>query len=265
MVTSYFPHTLVRTDRLLGKRYIFGVHPHGVLSYCFQQGLSANGSDIDSLFPHLQIRSAAINPPFYMPVSREVAIGVGCISADKSAILRNLKKGRSIALVVGGADEALLAGGGAMRLVLKGRLGFIKIAVETGTPLVPVLAFGENELYTQVFSKNLRGIQQKMQQVMGFSMPLFYSGYLFRPNRRPINTVIGSAFECPQCCAQDPKFPDIVEETSAKYIEAIRSLHAKYAKIYGGKQDQTLEILTVKEARSLQLARTIREQLSAKL
>ncbi len=64
--------------------------------------------------------------------------------------------------------------------------------------LVPIYSFGENELFDQV--KNPRGtwlryIQERLQQIMGISLPLFHARGVFQysfglmPYRKPINTV----------------------------------------------------------------------------
>ena len=50
--------------------------------------------------------------------------------------------GRAITIVVGGARESLDAQPHSLRLVLKRRKGFVKLAIRTGADLVPVLAFG---------------------------------------------------------------------------------------------------------------------------
>ena len=52
--------------------------------------------------------------------------------------------GSAITIVVGGAEESLHSRPGVMELVLKKRHGFIRIAIETGSLLVPILSFGEN-------------------------------------------------------------------------------------------------------------------------
>ena len=50
--------------------------------------------------------------------------------------------GRGITIVVGGARESLDAQPHSLRLVLKRRKGFVKLAIRTGADLVPVLSFG---------------------------------------------------------------------------------------------------------------------------
>lgn len=54
--------------------------------------------------------------------------------------------GRGITIVVGGARESLDAQPHSLRLVLKRRKGFVKLAIRTGADLVPVLAFGGTHL-----------------------------------------------------------------------------------------------------------------------
>lgn len=64
--------------------------------------------------------------------------------------------------------------------------------------LVPVFSFGENELFKQVANPKgswLRNVQEKMQKIMGFALPLFHARGVFQysfgliPYRQPIHTV----------------------------------------------------------------------------
>ena len=54
--------------------------------------------------------------------------------------------GQVACLVVGGAPEALLAKPGKPEIILEPRKGFIKLALQLGTDLVPVFGFGENDM-----------------------------------------------------------------------------------------------------------------------
>ena len=64
--------------------------------------------------------------------------------------------------------------------------------------LVPVFSFGENELFKQVSNPEgswLRNVQEKLQKIMGFALPLFHARGIFQynfgliPYRKPIHTV----------------------------------------------------------------------------
>lgn len=63
---------------------------------------------------------------------------------------------------------------------------------------MPIFSFGENELFNQVENSPgswLRWIQNRLQKIMGVSLPLFHGRGVFQysfgllPYRRPITTV----------------------------------------------------------------------------
>uniref|UniRef100_A0A8R1ECS7 Acyltransferase n=2 Tax=Caenorhabditis japonica TaxID=281687 RepID=A0A8R1ECS7_CAEJA len=145
---------------------------------------------------------------FSMPFRREIILLFGCIDCSKESIRytlsgehRQKKKGNAIVLVVGGAAEALDAHPGTHELTLKSRKGFVREALITGSDLVPVYSFGENDVFGQVSNpagSTLRKWQEYARNMMGMSLPLVKGrGFLqytvgWLPFRRPINTVIGA-------------------------------------------------------------------------
>ena len=86
---------------------------------------------------------------FRLPLMREFLLAVGVADASQEACLRLLGRGggAAIMLAVGGAQESLHCRPGSFDLVLNRRKGFARVALQTGAKLVPVLGFGENELY----------------------------------------------------------------------------------------------------------------------
>jgi len=90
---------------------------------------------------------------FKIPFHREWIMFNGLIDASKESLTHCLTKkgkGSSVALVIGGANEAMDAIPGKHKLTLKNRKGFVKIALKSGADLVPCYGFGENELFTQL-------------------------------------------------------------------------------------------------------------------
>lgn len=70
--------------------------------------------------------------------------------------------------------------------------------ISSSADLVPIYSFGENELFDQVQNPRgtwLRYIQERLQRIMGISLPLFHAQGVFQysfglmPYRKPINTV----------------------------------------------------------------------------
>ena len=121
---------------------------------------------------------------FKIPFHREYILALGMCDVSRQSCKAVLKSGpgRSIAIVIGGASESLNARPGVMDLTIKKRLGFVKIAVETGASMVPVINFGENDLYEQVKNDDgswLRKLQTKTQRLAGFTLPLFHGRGVF--------------------------------------------------------------------------------------
>ncbi|KAK9402589.1 2-acylglycerol O-acyltransferase 2-A-like [Crotalus adamanteus] len=196
---------LVKTADLdPSKNYVFGCHPHGILpaggfiNFCTE----ANG--FSKHFPGLKPHPTMLSMLFRAPFFRDYVMSLGLIPSDKESVSYVLRKGGNIVILsVGGAKEALHAHPGAYTLVLENRKGFVRLAIENGTLLVPVFSFGENELYDQI--KNPKGswvrwIQDRLQKIMGFSLPLFYARGIFQytfgflPYRKPIFTVEATDF-----------------------------------------------------------------------
>ena len=100
----------------------------------------------------------------------------------------------SLLIVVGGAQEALDAHPRTLDLVLDKRKGFFRLAYQHGVALVPVLSFGENDLFQQLANPQgswLRRVQTHLLRVFGFAMPLFWGRAGILPRRTPIHTVVG--------------------------------------------------------------------------
>lgn len=62
-------------------------------------------------------------------------------------------------LAIGGATESLYASPGTMDLVLHRRKGFVRVALQTGASLVPVINFGENEVYSTIRGNPSSGLR----------------------------------------------------------------------------------------------------------
>jgi 2-acylglycerol O-acyltransferase 2 len=209
---NYFPLKLIKTADLDGnKNYLFGVHPHGVMAYSAFGNFGTEGSGFSKLFPNLKPHLLVLKEQFFAPFQREFVMMSGACAASEQGlkyILNNKgqckQKGQMCALLVGGAAESLNAFPGKYKLVLKNRKGFIRIALETGSSLVPVFCFGENDLFSAIENpKNsiLRKIQEKLKTWSHFGFPIFWGRGIFNytfgilPRRIPLNTVVGKPIE----------------------------------------------------------------------
>ena len=213
---SYFPARLHRTVTLEPTRkYIFGYHPHGIISHGAFAAFATEALGFSDLYPGITNTLLTLDSNFRVPIYRDYALAMGLASVSKESIENILSKGglngegmgRAVTIVVGGARESLNAEPHTLRLVLNSRKGFIKIAIRQGADLVPVLAFGENDLYEQVDSEEHPWIhkwQLFVKKMMGFTVPLFHARGIFNydvgmmPYRKSVNVVVGKPIQVVQ-------------------------------------------------------------------
>nr|XP_025965544.1 2-acylglycerol O-acyltransferase 1 isoform X1 [Dromaius novaehollandiae] len=246
---EYFPMKLIKTSDLNpNHNYLLGFHPHGVL-VCGAFGNFCTGSDFKNLFPgitpYLHVSSIWFSFPFF----REYILSAGIVSVSKESIsyvLNNDGGGHASVIVVGGAGESLNARPGSLTLSILKRKGFIKMALKHGAHLVPVFSFGENELFKQVANprgSRLRKIQEKLQKIIGFAVPLFHARGIFQysfgflPYRQPIHTVVGSPIPVKQNL--NPTTEEI-EQLHELYLQKLSKLFEDHKRNYGIPEHRSL-------------------------
>jgi len=258
LFASYFPMRLHRSEELPSTRkYIFGYHPHGIISHGAFASFATEALGFSQLFPGIKNTLLTLDSNFRIPFYRDYVLAMGVASVDRKSIENLLTKGgpngegmgRAVTIVVGGAREALDALPGSLKLVLKRRKGFVKLAVKTGADLVPVLGFGENELYDQFDAAAHPWIhkgQLLVKKIAGFTVPLFHARGVFNydvglmPYRRPVNIVVGRAIKVEQQKVPEEAY---VNELHAKYVEELTSIWDKWHGQFAQTVEGGLEIL----------------------
>ncbi|KAJ9054130.1 diacylglycerol O-acyltransferase 1 [Entomophthora muscae] len=145
-LAEFFPASLQVEQPLdASKTYIFGYHPHGILSTGAFINFGTQATGLSEKLPGLNLKVLTLNSNFLVPLYRELLLFLGMASVSKESILNILSKGpgNGCVIVVGGAQESLSAKPELVDLVLAKRYGFVKLAIQTGSSLVPVFAFGE--------------------------------------------------------------------------------------------------------------------------
>ncbi|GAM84689.1 hypothetical protein ANO11243_026880 [Dothideomycetidae sp. 11243] len=236
LFASYFPARLHRTAKLPPTRkYVFGYHPHGIISHGAFAAFATEALGFSQLFPGITNTLLTLESNFRIPLYRDYALRMGLGSVSRESCENILKKGgpngegmgRAITIVVGGAAESLDAQPNSMKLILRRRKGFVKLAIRAGADLVPVLAFGENELYEQVQSHEhprIHKCQMFVKKVLGFTIPLFHARGIFNydvgllPYRRPVNIVVGQPIHVEQQKNPDPAY---LEQIHQRYMDEL--------------------------------------------
>lgn len=258
LFASYFPARLHRTAPLPPTRkYIFGYHPHGIISHGAFAAFCTEALGFAQLFPGLTNTLLTLDSNFRIPFYREYILALGLASVSRSSCEALLSTGgadgsgmsRAITIVVGGARESLETQPGTLRLVLGRRQGFVKLAIRMGADLVPVLGFGENDIYTQLSREGhpwLYSVQLLVKKVLGFTLPVFHARGIFNydvgimPYRRPINVVVGRPIKVVRQSVPEKAY---VEELHRRYVDELRWIWEEYKDVFARERVGELEIV----------------------
>lgn len=257
LYASYFPARLHRSQELPPTRkYIFGYHPHGIISHGAFAAFATDALGFSQLFPGITNTLLTLEANFRIPLYRNYALAMGINSVSRESCenilskggLNNEGMGRAITIVIGGARESLDAkpDSSTLKLILKSRKGFVKMAIRTGADLVPVLAFGENDLYDQLSGAEhpfIHKMQMLVKKFAGFTVPLFHARGVFNydvglmPYRRAVNVVVGRPIQVQrQGHRGDGDKIDMayVDELHAQYVQELERLWEEWKGAFVG-------------------------------
>ncbi|ETI53836.1 hypothetical protein, variant 2 [Phytophthora nicotianae] len=147
LLNKFLRMKIIREQELdPNKRYIFGFHPHGIIVL---SRIAIFGGSFEDVFPGITYRILGASPMFYIPLGRELCLWMGGVDASRSTGEKVLKEGSSIVVYPGGVSGIFKTNPNSKetQLVLKNRLGFVKLAMNHGADLVPTFVFGEKWLY----------------------------------------------------------------------------------------------------------------------
>ncbi|KAK9242541.1 diacylglycerol acyltransferase-domain-containing protein [Lipomyces tetrasporus] len=232
------------TTKKVGPRYVFGYHPHGIVSLGAFGAIGTEGAGWEKLFPGIPVSLLTLETNFQLPFYREYLLSLGIASVSRRSCTNLLKHNQSICIVIGGAQESLLAEPGTLDLVLLKRRGFVKLAMsaprvsDQPTCLVPILSFGENDVYDQVRgdqTSRLYKIQTFVKKTAGFTLPLMHARGIFNydfglmPYRRQMTLVVGNPIAVPYVA--QPTEAEI-EVYHKKYVDELNRLWDTYKDDY---------------------------------
>ncbi|CCF44371.1 diacylglycerol O-acyltransferase 2B [Colletotrichum higginsianum] len=159
--------------------------------------------------------------------------------------------GRAVTIVVGGARESLEAQPGTLRLILKGRKGFIKMALRTGADLVPVLGFGENDLYDQLSPRThpwVHNFQMFVLRVFKFTLPALHGRGILNydvgmmPYRRPLNIVVGKPIKMTTSPTAQPSQEEI-DRYHGLYVAELQTIWDTYKDQFAPERKAELQFI----------------------
>ncbi|XP_044258050.1 2-acylglycerol O-acyltransferase 1-like [Tribolium madens] len=244
LMKNYFSHKLISNedDEFDPKKnYLFACYPHGMLPV----GTFASFVDgCRSIFPKHEAYTTVLNIQFWMPVIRELFLSIGAVSVSGPSIkylLSNEKGGNIVSILIGGADESKYSKPGKYKIILNKRKGFVKMALQTGAPLVPVFSFGETDVFDQVDFPGFGCIRDLVKNTLQIGLVIPKGKYFICPQRVPVVTVVGSPINVTK--TPNPTNEQI-DELHRQFVDSINRLFDQYKYRYAkNPEDTVLEIV----------------------
>ncbi|KAG6034087.1 hypothetical protein E4U41_006685 [Claviceps citrina] len=262
LFAGYFPARLHKTfDLPPNRRYVFGYHPHGIISHGAWCAFATNALGFADKFPGITNSLLTLDSNFRLPFYRDWILAMGIRSVSRESIRNILSRGgpdndgrgRAVTIVIGGARESLEARPGSLRLILRGRKGFVKLALRAGADLVPVLGFGENDLYDQLSPQThplVHKTQMTLLRVFKFTIPVLHGRGLLNydvglmPYRRAVNIVVGRPIEVHEAYGEQQPPQEVIDRYHELYVEEVERLFAAYKDQFSNGKVPELQIVS---------------------
>ena len=201
--------------------YIYAWHPHGIfsMSHFFHTATSLTDWPLERT-----IKTVALSALGWLPFGKDLFEYLDSIPSEYHSMKRALEDAHSISVCVGGMREML-----GDDFIVKRRRGIFKMALETGTPIVPVISFGEQRLFSIVqVPKFLQDFLEPYDVCI--CIPTLESiskwvSLLQSPLKDPIISVVGSPIPVEKI--SEPREEDI-SKLREEYIAALKELYENH-------------------------------------
>ncbi|AIN99536.1 diacylglycerol acyltransferase, putative [Leishmania panamensis] len=226
-------------------QYLFSFHPHGVFpGTALFASLTAEWAEKVGVNTKCYVSTHIASVVFNVPLLRDFNLRLGALSVCRRTVEASLKRGNSVLIVTGGQAEMLHTQVSAKRLTLiTQHTGFVRLAIASRVPLVPLLCFGENNVLGLLQFPRIQRISLKL---FGFPFPIILFGRfgLPLPFRTPLTLVVGSPLTIPEDA--DENNSDDVRRVSEAYFQSLKELFYRH-RAGAGYPDMELVLLNEKE------------------
>ena len=171
--------------------------------------------------------------PCYMlsfpKIQQQVYSWVGGQPVDRKTFKARLQRSESLAFVPGGVQEVTLmdpAKPDDILMYLRSRKGFIKMALQHGSPIVPVFVFHLDGSYNYWLPRGR--LLAQVSRKIGF-VPLFFTGRFgipfFIPKPKKLHVVCGKPIEVP---LEEEVSPESVDKYHSIFLQEFTALYDRH-------------------------------------
>lgn len=206
------------------KRYIYCFHPHGLFCLSYYLNIGTNLTDwLDK-----NVKGTASYLLWYLPFGKEILEKAGFVQSNYKDMKAVLEENKSLSVALGGIKEILYTRDNILKLNIANKKGIFKMALETGTPIVPVIAYGENEnfkIYDSYITNCINNFLIQFKVCMPLpTMESFINwiSLFYKPLNIPIQTYIGEPLSVNM--KNNPTDKDI-EDLRTQYFSRLTTLY----------------------------------------
>jgi 1-acyl-sn-glycerol-3-phosphate acyltransferase len=179
----------------------------------------------------------AANAALRVPIFKQILSSIGVIDASRSSARRALENfPYTIGISTGGVAEVFETTSADECILLKERIGLIKLAIRTGADLVPCYMFGNTKLLKCWAGDGIPGgrtILEKVSRRVGFALIVLYGRYgLPIPIRVPVLAVRAKAIPTFHIKCEEPTNEQITQ-IQDQLIHDMQKLFDDFKHIYG--------------------------------
>lgn len=213
-------------------RYIYVAPPHGVFPYGNVLAMQSWRARFG--FP---FRGLASSQALRAPIFKQILRCVGTIDASKHIARKAIEEDGAIGISTGGVAEVFETNGADECILLKERIGLIKLAIRTGAELVPCYLFGNTKLLDCWSGEGLpfngKSYIEKISRKAGFAMIVIYGRFgLAIPYRKPVVSIAGKGVPTKHLQCEEPTMEQ-VEQVQGQLLAEMERIFDTYKHYYG--------------------------------
>lgn len=178
--------------------------------------------------------NSALRPPIFKQILRSI----GVIDASRSSARKALENyPYTIGISTGGVAEVFETNHEHECILLKERVGLIKLAIRTGADLVPCYLFGNTEIMSCWAGEGIPGgraaLERFSRKVAGFALVLIFGRFgLPIPRRIPILGIKGKPIVTAHLKCEEPT-KEQIQVIQDQLIKEMHELFERYKGLYG--------------------------------
>ena len=170
------------------------------------------------------------------PIFKQILCSIGLVDANRRTARKILEKPSVLGISTGGVAEIFETNNDDEVILLKGRKGLIRLAIQTGADLQPCYIFGNTKILKCWLGEGIPGgtdFLSRLSRKIGFGLIFVYGRFgLPIPIRMPCLGVTGKSIPTYHMKCEEPT-DEQVKEIQDILIQREKEVFEKYKHLYG--------------------------------